>query len=574
MKLTCRGVFTGLFSVFGVCWMLPAAEVPIDQRLPEEVVVYASCPNGAQLAERFAETNFGQMINDPALADFRAEIEEGLSRLLADAEEESGLNFADLVGLIEGEVAFAVVAPRGETMGMVMMLEYGVDNESLMDELIGHMQDGIKRSEPSAEMTVDTIEGVEVTMYEFETERDNPFNTLCYFRNDGQLCIASSPAAVESILVRWDGSHSSTLADSDIYGYIMEKCAVDGRPGDLQYFIDPIGLMNSVFGLSPDFAMVGFMVQGQLTNLGLNTLHGFGGTMHMATEQFDSESHSFIYVDQPAKGVMQVFSCPVADLTPPDWVSADVQQYQCINWDIQSAYSAVESMYDTFNRQPGAFSSLIDGLALQAPGRLHIKDDVIDLFSGQVHITSSMADPNDVTSQQMLFALAVEDADDARDLIETLIEESNGNIEERDFQGETIYEGRASGGNGPFERPAFAILNGLLVIGSSPEAVEGIIRASGSESPLSQSKSFALVREHLPAEVSMFGYAESESQIAALYEMARNGDLDAATEGAVDFGLLPEFEELSHYFTPSASYAVPDDNGALFVGFGLKADSE
>lgn len=570
MNLSYRGLWAVLLSVCGMATTLQGAEVPIDQRLPEEVVVLFTCPNGAELAEHFHETNFGRMIADPSLADFREQIESGVSEALEQAESETGLSWSDLVALMEGEIAFAVVAPRGEEMGLVLTVEYGVDNEATMDEVIDHLMEGIKSSEQGAEMTVDTIEGVEVTVFEFEAEEGNPFNSLCFFRNEGQLCITSSPAAVESILVRWDGSHSSTLAEADVYSYIMEKCSVDDRAGDLTYFMDPIGLMNAIFGLSPDFAMVGFMVQGQLQNLGLDKLHGIGGTMHMSTEEFDTESHSFIYVDQPATGVMQVFSCPAADLTPPDWVNAEVSQYQCINWDLQTAYSAIETMYDTFNRRPGAFAAQVDAVPL--PGGLHIKDDVVDLFVGKIHIVANTGDPADPTTQRMLLAMEVESEDDAQSLVDVIVEQSNGNVEEREFQGSTIYETRDLGaGSAPFNKPAFAIHDGLLVFGSSGASVEEVLRPSGSESPLSQSKNYAAISEHLPEEVSMLAYGESESQYASIYELARSGQLDAATEGVVDFSLLPEFSELAKYFSPSASYAVPDDKGALFVSFGLKS---
>jgi hypothetical protein len=571
MKLTSGGLWAAVLSVCGMVTSLQGAEVPIDQRLPEEVVVLLTCPSGAEFAERFQQTNFGQMIDDPALADFRKEIEAGLETAFEQAETETGLSWAELAALIEGEIAYAVVAPRGETMGMVLMLEYGADNEATMDEIVDHLQEGIKDSEQGAEMSVDTIEGVDVTVYEFESDGDTPFNSLCMFRNEGHLCLASSVEAVESILIRWDGSNSSTLAGSEVYSYVMEKCAADGRPGDFAYFVDPVGLMNAVFGLSPEFATAGFFMQQYIGPLGLDKLHGIGGTMHMATEEFDTEIHQFIYADQPATGLMQVFSCTTADATPPDWVSADVQQYQCINWDLQGAYSAIESMYDTFNSRPGAFAAQVDSMTL--PGGLHIKDDVVDLFSGQIHLVLNFTDPADITSQEMMIALAVESEDDAHDLVDVLVEQADGNIEERDFQGTTIYESPDLGAAAaPFNQPAFAIHDGLLVFGSSGQLVEQVVRPSGSESPLSQSKGYLAIEGHLPDEVAYMAYTHGESQVAGFYELIRSGQLDAAFEGVVDFSLLPEFTELSKYFTPGAQYAVPDDNGALFVGFGLKAE--
>ena len=40
----------------------------------------------------------------------------------------------------------------------------------------------------------------------------------------------------------------------------------------------------------------------------------------------------------------------------------------------------------------------------------------------------------------------------------------------------------------------------------------------------------------------------------------------------IDFSKLPEFEQIAKYFNLTGSYAVPDDDGALFVNFGLHTD--
>ena len=87
-------------------------------------------------------------------------------------------------------------------------------------------------------------------------------------------------------------------------------------------FIDPINLVTTALQMSGQNSVQASMFLGFLPTLGLNGFRGVGGSMDLATGDFDSESRTFMFVDQPASGVMGLFQFPAADLAPPEWVPA------------------------------------------------------------------------------------------------------------------------------------------------------------------------------------------------------------------------------------------------------------
>src|SRR5690606_27642079 len=55
---------------------LRAADVPAARRLPPGVLLYLSVPDAVDLKDRFMDSNFGQMIEDDSLNEFRGQFSE------------------------------------------------------------------------------------------------------------------------------------------------------------------------------------------------------------------------------------------------------------------------------------------------------------------------------------------------------------------------------------------------------------------------------------------------------------------------------------------------------------------
>jgi len=535
--------------------------VPAEKRLPPGVLAYATVPSGQNLAERLKNSSTGDLINDPAMAEFRDHVLEKISEGAQEAEEELGFPLSDLQALFAGEVAVAAVRPAGQTLGYAILAEVG-DHKDIFDKVMEKVDSGINKE--NVETLKENIDDIEVTVYSFEIEAGDGKkipSTFCWFLKDGTFVGGSSLRILESIVERWDGEHQMTFSDSLVYTAIMEKCEANQGEPVIKWYFEPIQLSLASMSLSPDLAMASAMASAYLPILGLNGLKGMGGTVEIATDKYDSISRTMIYADQPTTGVLKVFEFPSTISGPPAWVPSEAATYFSVNWNLPGAYRAVASMYDTFTGQPGGFDRMVDNATADAAGGdLNIKDDIVDAITGEVHgyfIPPTDGNPENIKG---VFALKIASAEKAAKIMDLMT--SDGEFEKETVRGREVLKN--SNGNG-----IATYADGNLYFSSDIDRIEAAI-AGKADKPLSANADFIAARAKAPAKLAMITYANATDGWKASYDAARNGDLDSATEGEIDFSLLPPFEDISKYFVSSISYAVGDENGAVIVQMGLK----
>ena len=142
----------------------------------------------------------------------------------------------------------------------------------------------------------------------------------------------------------------------------------------------------------------------------------------------------------------------------------------------------------------------------------------------------------------------------------------------RDFRGVKIYESAIPNfPPGRTQSLGVAVAKGNLFITMDMELLESFLRADEADEPLARSTDYRRVSSHFPSETSIIGFSRPAAQLKPIYEMLRGDDLAALIDD-VDFGLLPEFEELEEYLSTTGNYAVPDNRGVLFVNFSIQND--
>lgn len=564
--------FRGWVAVMVTLAVLPATvraadAVPVDRLLPPGVLAYVSLSDVKQLKSRFGETMTGQMIHDPELQPFVGELVDLVGEFLPEAEAELGFSLQELADFPTGEVAVAAVMPAGRRLSIVAVIDV-LERGDTLARLLEKIDESLK--EQDSEAQVEQFEGTDITAYALP-EDAGIFSTFSYVVRDGRLVLTLSAdtGIVEDILVRWDGENDRTFAESPVYAYVQEACAVDrdGRPL-MSWYVSPIDLVRAVMTSNEELAMQSMTVMTFLPLLGLDRFKGMGGTMDMATDEYDSVTRTFLYVEQPASGILKVFEFPAIAQTPPRWVSDDVAQYSAANWNLQAAYTAVETLYDLFTGQAGGFARMVDQIAQQPGGpMIHPKEDLIDQFTGLMHFMTDIPEDAGIEDQRMLFALQLKDEARMQQVLESIKATNGVDLTERDFQGVTIYEAEQAGSGGM--DPAAAITRGHLFFATHARLLEDVIRRDEAENPLADSDDYQRIAAHMPEKLSIVGYQKPDAQVRAVYEMVRSGELDAVTEGKIDFSKLPEFDVIRKYLPTTGSYAVPDERGALFVNFSL-----
>ncbi|MFV0446049.1 MAG: hypothetical protein ACK5Q5_20930 [Planctomycetaceae bacterium] len=540
---------------------------PTDRLLPPNTLVYFSVADCEQLQEQFANTGFGQLVNDPAMADVREEVMKKFNEASAQAEAEIGMPLSDLLAIPTGEAAFAVLQPPGQKIGIMLFLDIGGHLEQL-DRLLEKAQNAIEKEDRLTRST-DEFEGTEITVFTNENAGPNdPITSMAWCVKDSMFVFGTGADLIESALVRWGGDHDKVFADDATYKYILNRCDLPGEVAPaMTYFVNPIGLFKAgVAAAGPQAGMSGAMVMGFLPVLGLDRLKGIGGVASMAIEGYDGLSHNLIYVDQPPTGVLQAMVCPPANLTLPDFIPSTTSSLSAINWDVPGAYTAIEQVYDFFT-QPGTLAKMMDDAqdAPNGPG-LHPKADFLDLLNGQILLTQKFAPGEDGAppQQHMTFLFGVNDEQKMQATVDKLTSMEGVNVEIREFRGTKIYETENSPA-GQNASPAAALSNDFLMFTTHVEDLETLLRSDAGES-LAKTESYQLIRKECPDLVSTFSYQRQDEMMESIYEVIKQG---LAHEADFNVELLPDFEVIRKYFGVAGSYAVPDENGVFFSSFSF-----
>ncbi len=542
--------------------------VPTDRLLPPEVSVYVSIPDVDELKARWLKTAFGGLTQDSAFDPFKGEITKAIEGVSSEIEKELGVSLKDLLEIPSGEFAFAVLTPQGKKPAVVMFLDFG-DNEKTVDAL---MEKAEKALEENAESDDEEIDGTKITTWTFKAGADKP-NQLVYFIKDTMLVASSDLDTAKGVLARWDGKHSDTFADNDNYNLILEKCSTDDEDGLFVWYINPMGLIQAgitqVAAQNPQAALV----MGFLDPLGITALKAIGGSADMATENFDGITKTFMVIEQPTKGLMNVFQFPAIEQKPPKWVSANASAWFSLNWDIAGAYTAIETMVDMF-RGPGQTAAFLDQLAQQEGGpKVHLKKDIIDVVSGRIQVVVEPGKKKEDENAQdrIVVALGLKDAKKFQATLTKIATVPGFPGQTREFKGSTIIEFELPDFSGSLEpkMAGLAIGNEQLMFSNDVTAVEAMLRDSTDGDALIDSPAYKTIAEHLPAKTAIVSFSRSDSQVETLWEMAKGGQAGMFLP-QIDFSKLPDFDAVKKYLTPNGGYSVPDKKGVLFVSFGTK----
>lgn len=552
-------------------WLHAADEaVPTDRLLPPDVSVYVSVPDVDELKARWAKTSFGLLTQDSAFEPFKAEITKALAEVTGEVEKELGIAVKDLLDVPSGELAFALLTSPGKKLSAVMFLDFG-DNEKTVDKLMDKAEKAL--DENGAESDDEEISGTKVTTWTFKNGGGEKPNQLVYFTKDTMLVATSDLDTAKAVLARWDGKHSDTFADNDNYNLILEKCSTDDEDGLFVWYVNPMSLIQAavaqVAAQNPQAALaVGF-----LDPLGITALKGIGGSMDLATDNFDQITKTYMVIEQPTKGLMNVFQFPAIEQAPPKWVSASATAWFSLNWDLAGAYTAVESMVDMF-QGPGTVAAAIDQLAQQEGGpKVHLKKDVIDVISGRIQVVMEPGKKtgDEPAQDRVVVALGLKDAKKFQATLTKLTKVPGFPGQTREFQGSTIIEFEVPDLSGSLQpkMAGVAIGQDQLMFSNDVTAIETMLRGTTSGEALVDSSHYKAIAEHIPAKVSIASFSRNDSQVETLWDLAKGGQAGAFLP-LIDFGKLPEFDVVKKYLTPNGGYSAPDKKGVLFVSFGTK----
>ena len=575
-----RALFTGVLTVSMILATAFSAEaqtarVLSDQILPKQTFLYVSFPNVTTLKDHFAESSVGQLWNDPALDAFKAEVTTAFSSELDEGlvqvEEVLGLTLEEFLQIPSGEISMAVSAAPGNNLGAVIFVDFG-DNEQQVQDLLAKAITALSHI-PKLSHEDEVFDGTALAMFQIQYSGNAPTplaKEFGWFVKDGRLVISNRGELLESTLTNWDGEDSDAFTSNEAYSYILSRCQSGDRTSLSKFFFDPIGLITNLIttgSLGPQATMGGGMMLGFLPQTGLNQLKAMGTIAEAGSGDFETIQRSVFYSEQPPVALMQVFQLDEGDQAPPAWVKDNATTYVAMKWKIADAFTAIESLVDSFNKA-GFVAEQLNHMADSGPG-LHIKKDIIDQLTGQIHLVGAPGGRAGYGGDQMLFSLGVRDDEAAADVLAKVAGEIG--MESREFQGATLYE--VSGPEG--QSVGVVVSGGRLMIGMGESLLEQTLRNDSDVPSLSESADYRRVAQHFPADALSVQFSRPAEQYRSIYEMLQSGSAAEQFPGMdelfdkVDFTTLPPFEAVAKYIHPAGSYAQKDENGLFVEAFQL-----
>lgn len=575
-----------------------AQKAPNDRLLPTNTYLYVTIPNVGDLKSRFEKSHTGQMLKDPKLQDFLGDLRKKFSEFGEEFEKNVNLKLSDVLAIPDGEVSVAVLLPTdAKKLAVAVFLDFGKSSGSTVNALLEKASTHLEKA--GFKKNTRDCEGSQMTVYTHEKEKEKESGDEKEKKNAGgdsdepdfgsqfaqvlkndTLILSSSTVAMHDILKRWDGKHSETLADVPAYKAIAESSNQGHAPPVVLGYVNPIALVQAFLRSNESASENLGMAMAFLPVLGLDNLKAIGGSVHLVTDEYDSETRLQIYLDRPASGVLSVFTFPPTKQAPPKWVTEDASSYVGLNWDVSTAFTAIEGLADQI-MGPGATAQKLDDWANDENLKIHLKKDVIDNLDGVIHFTTDNPDASKPEVTRYLVALGIKNSKKMKGVLDKLSKLPNIQAQARDFRGEVIYNlatpGLARFGNAN-QTMGVAVVSDYLMFSTDVGRIEQVIIGDKDRKPLAESKKYQTLAKHFPAKTSMIWYQEPDKQLKPLYEMLRSGkvqELIANTPlnklfGGIDFKKLPDFDAIRKYLPPSASYAIPQGNGAVFVSFSLK----
>ncbi|QDV51060.1 hypothetical protein [Gimesia fumaroli] len=551
--------------------------VKAAQRIPADALLYFSVPDVETLGDKWSQCSMGQMTHDPAFADLKKDLIKLTEKFSEKFEAETDLSLSNVLSIPSGEVSLAFVKSDEGKFGGLALMEYGESGE-ILEKILEKAAEGFDKE--GAQRSIRSVDGTKVVVFSFESDEDDQApvkvplaKKFAYFLKDKTFVASNDDKILESVLAKWDGQGQNTLASKKEYQYIQTKCADPTAPAVMQWYMNPIGALQSILGVASRVNPQVGMVQGFLPALGITNLKAVGGSTYLATKNYDSISKSFTYVEMPTSGIIDMFKCPAVAQQPPVWVSDKVSTYYSINWSISGAYDSIETLFDGFQGRPGALAAIIDQMADKPEGpKIHIKKDIVDNMSGRIQVATEMIEGEqlDLTkmSGQFTVAFGLKNSDAFQKVVASLTARDDFPGQTREFQGTTLYEVPGAILSSPTDA-AFCIAENQLFIANDVKQIENVLRKDRGVGSLVNSDNYKRISENFPEKTSIITYQNSDAQVHALYELMRKNDNNVDLQG-LDLSKLPSFEVIQKYLPISGGYTVPDDQGFFTSTFGIK----
>ncbi|HEX3871017.1 MAG TPA: hypothetical protein VHV77_11305, partial [Pirellulales bacterium] len=221
---------------------------PSEHIFPATTKVYVSVPDVPKLMQAWERAPLGRLLDDPAMQDFRMDLERQLDDKAGQVENRLGIAPADVKGLPTGEVAIALIALPNGRAAVAGLIDV-TNNLQAAGQTLQKIDASLMRNGAKRTMHQSKFAKAPLTHYQIPPKgKRKQVTHAVYFIENGVLGVFDDLATAEDILSRLAAPNPNSLANVPNYKAVMDRSEkqVPGFDPHLRWWIDPLPAAEAV----------------------------------------------------------------------------------------------------------------------------------------------------------------------------------------------------------------------------------------------------------------------------------------------------------------------------------------
>ena len=333
-----------------------------------------------------------------------------------------GLSLDDLQSLPSGSISGGMIAVPGATPGFVLVISV----KDKASETLDFMQRiGKKLEEQGVKRATTPIENVTATYFTFEKSAANPKGGIAIYLLASDTLVITDQQHLASMMVkRLNGERSDSLREKPAYKAVLERVArnpMNTTPPLVKWYIEPLEFTAAMRMISVDKepqkkGLVQVDAYELLAAHGFKDILGVGGTLDLATDNYQLVYRIKAYSPQPRKGAaIELLSFENnKDFAPPKWMPESAARFTVLYINPQTIFTNIGPLFDDIVDEPGVWNAVIVAFLEDKYRKpVDIQKELVDNLGNRLVFMTRFEKPIVPESSRFVAALTLKPGSDA-----------------------------------------------------------------------------------------------------------------------------------------------------------------
>ena len=404
-----------------------AAAPPAEHIFPDSTKGFFAIKSLEEFAEQWEKTQFGQLMNDPLMNNFKKEVR---TKLTEEMQNIFGLTLDGISSLPSGELALGMVAVPSQIPGYVLTMDIAgkrpETDKYLADLTQKLVAAGVKKS-------TETYKGQQVTVLTFPPPEApqplrgvrvpitiEPVERKAYYMFWQDILIASDQLPLIQLIADRLAGQSTTKALAQVAAYqmVIKRCVSDmpaGASPILHWYVEPLDYGESVRIVlqnrnpSARNPQNQFSIFSTLKQQGFDAIRGIGGVVSMKAEEQETVYRTFIHTQTPYRLAMRMLDFPNnTQFTPPAWMPKDLARCTMFNVNPLAIFDNFGVLFDelVMPGEEGLWQSILNDLRDDPHGpQIDVREELVAHLGNRIMGMSRYEKPITVKSESLVVAV-------------------------------------------------------------------------------------------------------------------------------------------------------------------------